>query len=218
MIKLAGKYANAISRNPVASAVAGGLGAAGLASLGNVVSGEAQEEGAGRLGLEALGAGAAGALMGSQIPGIRGKAVKAMRDLGNVSLGNPGATARRANMSDADVKTAETVRDFLNSAVREGVDPGTLRRDLKESLRRTQGVINTAGIPLGLTAAGAAGGMLGGGVANVGQLVGIPGLTQDQAMQMAAQQALDPEGYGSGNSPGARHKAPTMKAPTMQYV
>ena len=61
--------------------------------------------------------------------------------------------------------------------------------------------------------AGGIGGMLGGGLANVGQLVGIPGMEQGQMMQLAAQQALDPESYGSSNSLDARYKAPTM-----QYV
>jgi hypothetical protein len=48
-------------------------------------------------------------------------------------------------------------------------------------------------------------------LANVGQMVGIPGMEQGQMMQLAAQQALDPESYGSSNSPGARYKAPTMQ-------
>lgn len=211
MIKLAGKYANAISRNPVASAVAGGLGAAGLATLGNVVSGEAQEEGPGRLALEALGAGGLGAVMGSKIPGLRGKAIKAMRDLGATVMNNPGSVAHRATMSPQDIAVAENVRDFMRQAVREGADPEQMRQQFKTSLRNTQGLINAAGIPLGLTAAGAAGGMIGGGVASLGQLVGIPGLNQDEAMQMVAQQGVDPESYGSSNSPGARYKAPTMQ-------
>jgi hypothetical protein len=99
MMQLAGKYANLISRRPVASAVAGGLGAAGLATLGNIMSGESEQEGAPRLGLEALGAGALGAAVGAQIPGLRGKATKLYRDIGNVSLQNPGAVARKAQMS-----------------------------------------------------------------------------------------------------------------------
>lgn len=211
MFQLAGKYANQISRNPAASAVAGGLGAAGLATLGNVVSGEAAEEGPGRLGLEALGAGALGATFGSQIPGYRGKAIKAMRDLGTTVMSNKGTAAHRATMSKADVAAAEGARDYMRAAVQGGADPEETRQMFKNRLRTTQGLINTAGIPLGLTAAGAAGGMLGGGVASLGQLVGIPGLTQDQAMQLAAQQALDPESYGSSNSPGARYKAPTTQ-------
>ena len=53
--------------------------------------------------------------------------------------------------------------------------------------------------------AGGLGGLAGGGVANVGQMVGIPGLQQ--------QAPMDPESYGSSNSMGARYKQPTM-----QYV
>ena len=203
MIKLAGKYLNTISRNPIASAVAGGLGAAGLATLGNVVSGQAIEEGPGRLGLEAVGAGALGAAMGSQIPGLRGKAATAMRNIGAVSLENPGAVARRAKMSPGQIQSAEFSRDILNAAVRSGEDPAKLRSDLKTSARRGQTVINTAGIPLALTAAGGLGGMLAGGVANAGQLVGIPGLQQEMP--------VDPESYGSSNSAGARYKTPTMQ-------
>jgi hypothetical protein len=202
-MKLAGKYANVVSRNPVASAVAGGLGAAGLASLGNVVSGEAVEEGPARLGMEALGAGALGAALGTQIPGLRGRAATMMRNIGAVSLDNPGAVARRAQMSPSQIQSSEFTRDLLNNAVRMGEDPAKLRSDLKTSARRVQTGINTAGIPLALTAAGGLGGMLGGGVGNVGQLVGIPGLQQGMP--------VDPESYGSSNSPGARYKAPTMQ-------
>jgi hypothetical protein len=201
MIKLAGKYANTISRNPIASAVAGGLGAAGLATLGNLVSGEAQDEGAGRLGLEALGAGGAGALLGAQIPGLRGRAVKAMSDLGAVVMNNPGAAARKARMSASEIENAEYVRDMLRQLNAQGGDPDQIRDQFKTGLRRSQALINTAGIPIGLTAAGGFGGMIGGGLANAGQLVGIPGMNQDAAMQMAAQQAIDPESYGSSNMP-----------------
>lgn len=205
MVNLAGKYANLISKRPVASAVAGGLSAAGLATLGNIVSGQAQGEGSGRLGLEALGAAGLGAAVGSQIPGLRGRAATMMRNIGAVSLDNPGAVARRAQMSPSQIQSAELARDILNSAVRSGENPAKLRGDLKTSARRTQTGINTVGIPLALTAAGGLGGMIGGGVGNVGQLVGIPGLQQDMP--------VDPESYGSSNSAGARYKTPTM-----QYV
>lgn len=62
-----------------------------------------------------------------------------------------------------------------------------------------------AGIVAGALGAGGLGGLLGGGVANTGDLVGIPGLQQAAPM--------DPEAYGSSNSMGARYKTPTM-----QYV
>jgi hypothetical protein len=203
MLKLAGKYANVISRNPVASAVAGGLGAAGLASLGNVISGEAVEEGPARLGMEALGAGALGAALGTQIPGLRGRAATMMRNIGAVGLENAGAVARRAKMSPSELQSAEFTRDLLNDAVRLGEDPAKLRSDLKTSARRVQTGINTAGIPLALTAAGGLGGMLGGGVANVGQLFGIPGFQQNVI--------TDPEFAGSSNTPMARASTPTLR-------
>jgi len=211
MIKLAGKYANAISRNPVASAVAGGLGAAGLATLGNVISGEAQEEGPGRVALEALGAAGLGSVMGSRIPAMRGVAAKTLRDLRSVVNTSPAATAHRAKMSERDIASAEGLRNFMREAYKQGGDPEQLVNQFRGGLRAGQALINTAGIPLGLTAAGAAGGMIGGGVANLGQFVGIPGLNQDEAMQAVAQQALDPEAYGSSNSLGARYKAPTTQ-------
>lgn len=210
MIKLAGKYINQISRNPIASAVAGGLGAAGLATLGNVVSGEGQQEGPGRLGLEALGAGALGAAFGAQIPGLRGRAVNAWRNLDAVSSTRRGAAARKAKMTPEEIAHSEGVRNLLQRAIAAGANPAQLKNELQTGLRQSQTLINTAGIPIGLTVAGGLGGMIGGGVANVGHLVGIPGLTQDQAMQMAAQQAIDPEAYGSSNSEGAKQKATTM--------
>ena len=205
MLKLAGKYAKAIGRNPVASAVAGGLGAAGLATAGNLVTGQAQQEGPGRLGLEALGAGALGAALGSQIPNIRGQAAKLYRNIGNVSMQNPGAVARKAKMSPQEIQQAEFMRDLLNETVRSGVDPSQLRGEIKTSLGRTQGALNNIAIPAALLGAGAVGGMAGGGLANVGGMVGIPGLQ--------ANTSVDPEAYGSSNSPGARYKTPTM-----QYV
>jgi len=205
MINLAGKYANSLLKNPAASAVAGGLGAAGLATLGNVVGGEANQESAGRMGLEGLGAGALGAAVGSQIPGLRGRALTGMRNLGATVLNNPGAAAHRAKMSENDIRTSEFIRDMMRESANQGADPAQMRQQFKDTLRGGQALINTAGIPLGITAAGALGGMVGGGVANAGQMVGIPGLQQSAP--------IDPESYGSSNSMGARYKAPTM-----QYV
>ena len=207
-MKFAGKYANTISRNPVASAVAGGLGAAGLATLGNIVSGQAAEEDPGRLSIEALGAGALGATFGSQIPGLRGKAASYLRNIGALGLNNAGALARRSRMSPDEIQSAKFAVDMLNAAVQEGADPSVLGNDLKTNLRRGQTLINTAGIPLGLTAAGGLGGMVGGGVSNMAQAVGVPGFTD---------QRIDPESYGSSNSPGARYKQTTGTAGISNY-
>jgi hypothetical protein len=203
MLNLAGKYAKLISGNPGMSAVAGGLGAAGLATLGNVVTGQAQEEAPGRLGMEALGAGAAGALLGTQIPGLRNRATTAMRNLGAVVMENPGSQARKAKMSANEIKNSEAIRDMLRGAAAAGADPSKVRDQFKTGLRGSQALVNTAGIPIGLTMAGGLGGLVGGGIANAGDLVGIPGFQQGGP--------VDPESYGSSNSPGARYKAPTMQ-------
>jgi hypothetical protein len=68
MRQLAGRFLNAVSSSPLQSAVAGGLATAGLSVGGNLASEEGREKGAARIALEALGAGALGAGVGSQIP------------------------------------------------------------------------------------------------------------------------------------------------------
>ena len=140
MLKLAGKYANIVAKNPAASAVAGGLLTAGLATAGNIMSGQSQQEGPGRLAAEAVGAGALGALMGSQIPGLRGKASQLYRNIGNVILSNPGAVARKAAMSPQEIQQAEFMRDILNDSIKTGlVTPQKMRDDIKTSLKRKIG-------------------------------------------------------------------------------
>ena len=64
--------------NPMLSMLGAGAAAAGLATLGNVVTGQAQEKSPGRLIAEALGAGALGAGVGATLgPGYMSRLVKA---------------------------------------------------------------------------------------------------------------------------------------------
>ena len=205
-MKIAGRYMGDIAKkaamNPYTSAAGLGGLAAGGATLGNIVSGEAADEGAGRLALEALGAGALGAYVGSQIPAAKANVMQAKRRAAQ-SLRDSGA-GQNVTVDPTTGKAYKTVGVAENA--------GELRDAARQMMKGAD--IGLAGsTALATLGAGGLGGMLGGGVANVGQLVGIPGLTQDQAMQMAAQQAINPEGYGSSNSQGARYKAPTT-----QYV
>ena len=189
MINLAGRYANAISRNPVASAVAGGLGAAGLATLGNVVAGPEQleEKSPARIGLEALGAGALGAAIGSRIPAVRRSSTDLLRNINAVSTpGHPGAQARVAAMSPTEARTAQFMYDALRNQAAATGNPREAVESLKTGLRRGQALNNTIGIPVALSIAGGLGGAIGGGIANIGNAVGMP---------------IDPEGYGSSNYP-----------------
>lgn len=191
-MKIAGKFMRGIRNNPVKSAVAGGLAAAGAATLGNLVSGEAAQEGPGRLGLEALQAGLYGASAGSLLPGIKKHFTK-------------GAAASR--LLDKDRLASLYQQGILNEGNAQQVS------DMYKAMINASprvGQLASTGLLLG---AGGAGGMVGGGIANVGQLLGIPGLQQAEDMQAVAQQAINPEGYGSSNSQGARYKAPTT-----QYV
>jgi len=203
MFNLAGRYASKIGRDPLASAAAGGLGAAGLATLGNVAAEQTEEKGPGRLGLEAAGAGALGALLGANMPGIRSQASRLYRNIGNVNLENPGAVSRKAKMTPQEIQQAEFVSKFLNGTVRAGVDPSQARKDVKATLGRTQAAINTVGLPTYLLGAGAVGGLAGGGVSNIAGMFGIPGLEQNQQ--------VDPESYGSSNTQMARTSTPTLR-------
>ena len=139
-----------------------GVGAltAGASTLGNVVTGQAQDKGPGRVAMEALGAGVLGGALGRRIPKVSQAVTYEIAN--NPNLQDP----RAAN------------------AVKRGAELGI------------------GAMALG---AGGLGGLVGGGVSNVGELAGIPGLQQNMPM--------DPEAYGSSNSAGARYKAPTM-----QYV
>jgi hypothetical protein len=68
----------ALAMNPALSTLGAGAAAAGLATLGNVVTGQAQEKSPGRLIAEALGAGALGAGVGATLgPGYMNRLVKA---------------------------------------------------------------------------------------------------------------------------------------------
>lgn len=203
MLKLAGKYADIISRNPVASAVAGGLGAAGLATAGNILSGEATEEGPARVGLEAVGAGALGALMGSRVPYIRESASRHLRNIGAVSYKNAGARARREQMSAPTRAVAELNRDLLQTGVQLGMDPRELTNEVKSGLKRQQKIINATVIPAGIGLAGSLGGVLGGGASNVAQFLGVPGFDQNTIP--------DPELAASSNTPMARSYTPTLR-------
>lgn len=87
-MKLAGKFDPLLARgkaaltnaamNPLLSTLGAGAAAAGLATLGNVVTGQAQEKSPGRLIAEALGAGALGAGAGAALgPGYISRLAKA---------------------------------------------------------------------------------------------------------------------------------------------
>lgn len=152
---LAGKYA------PLIGALGGAAIGAGGSVLGNVVTGQADEKGPGRIALEALGAGGLAA-----IPGFAG-----------------GRMAKQ--------------QQVLNKS---GVTLGSLE---KAALMGGQAMA-----PISSVAYGGLGGLIGGGVANAAGMVGVPGMQSNY---------IDPESYGSSNSPGARYKQTTGTAGISNY-
>ena len=167
MIKLAGKYAKELLERPGALMATGGLGAAGLATLGNIGSGEARYESPARMGLEALGAGALGAAAARKIPGL-------------AKYYSPGATKQRFK----DVGETMYQTGVLNTP-----------KDVEDYARLAAMATKAApyaGAAVGtglMGAAGALGGQIGGGVANIGNMAGL---------------AIDPEAPGSSNTMNSR--------------
>lgn len=173
MRQLAGRYAKELLNRPGALMAAGGLGAAGLATIGNVASGQGQYESPTRMGLEALGAGALGALATRAAPAMvkrYGKEAAGERFLQNIT--KPKAKAAAEKLTPAQLKIAED----------EALTLGALYQDTAPY----RGGVYGAGLMLG---AGAAGGQLGGGVANIGNMAGL---------------AIDPEMPGSSNTMNSR--------------
>lgn len=199
MLNLAGKYAgevgkyarnqvNKISRKPLDSALAGAALAGGLATAGNVLFGEAEREGPGRLAAEAIGAGALGGLAGYGIAAGR-PFLRGMKRVIGHSLRDAGGGQRATGVG-----------------MEVGISPD--REELRQKARDAMTTLNrgyAAGSVVNLLGAGALGGMIGGGVSNVGQMVGIPGLNSDTI--------TDPELVGSSNTQMAR-----MSTPTLRYI
>ena len=152
---LAGKYA------PLIGALGGAAIGAGGSVLGNVVTGQADEKGPGRIALEALGAGGLAA-----IPGFAG--------------------GRIAKQQQELNKAGVTLGSLENAALMGG----------------------RAVVPISSVAYGGFGGLIGGGIANAAGMVGVPGMQSNY---------IDPESYGSSNSPGARYKQTTGTAGINNY-
>ncbi len=184
-MQLAGRYLQKANQkikpllnDPSQAAVAGGAAAAGLATLGNITSGEASQEGPGRLILEAGNAALLGGMAGAAIPSLRRLVSK--RTIAQ-------------NVRDQDMGVRAT-----GQGVELGAQFGTPAADkMREEAAAYMGAVPYAQGALGtglITAAGGLGGLSGGGSANLYQSMGVPGF----------QGAIDPEAPGSSNTMNSR--------------
>lgn len=176
MRQLAGRFLNDITSSPLQSAVAGGLTTAGLSVGGNLASEEGREKGAARIALEALGAGALGAGVGSQIPAIK----KATTPTAADEYLNMRFARGKANRA-AEPKKPLTAEQ-LSQAAR-----------LIDMAAKAAPYAGGAAVGTGLLAAGGLGGQIGGGVANLGNMAGLaidpesPGSSNTQGSRMSMQ-------------------------------
>lgn len=164
--------------DPSQAAVAGGAAAAGLATLGNITSGEASQEGPGRLLLEAGNAALVGGMAGAAIPSLRRLVSKRTiaQNLRNDDMGRRG--------------TGQGVELGAKFGTPEGTKMRETANTYMAAVPYAQGALG-AGL---ITAAGGLGGLSGGGSANMYQSMGIPGF----------QGAIDPEMPGSSNTMNSR--------------
>ena len=184
-MQLAGKYLQKANQklkpllnNPGKAAMAGGAAAAGLATLGNITSGEASQEGPGRLLLEAGNAALLGGMAGAAIPSLRRLVSKRTiaQNIRNEDMGKK-ATGQGVELgSQFGTPEATKMRRGANTYM--GAVP------------YAQGALG-AGL---ITAAGGLGGLSGGGLANLAEAIGAPGF----------QSAIDPEMPGSSNTMNSR--------------
>jgi len=171
--------------------------AAGLA-VGGALAAQGEDPGSAALGGIASALGARGALGAARMAGKYAPAI-AEKMQGAIA---PAGKAVRSAMEAAPeggqrAAALGGMRNVLAGAYRSAgnVSPGLVQKTAAAAAVPTAAAV--AG--LGGVAAGAIPGAL-----------GVPGFTQEQAMQMQ-QNVVDPEEYGSSNSTGARYKAPTLQ-------
>ena len=179
---IAGKYAQ-LMQAPVSAMAVGGLGAAGASLVGNQGEGKS----VGRQALEALGAGALGAGVGAILPSVYAK-TRAASKLAAEDARN--MAANRAVPLDRGARTKAEARVGGAAGLRDG---GATDQEVIDALRYSvlvpQTLTNTGAAVGGLGLATGLGGMVGGGVANIGNMAGL---------------AIDPEAPGSSNTRNSR--------------
>lgn len=198
-MKIAGKYGKLVDKamsDRAAMMAAGGGGALGLAALGNVGSGEAAEESGGRQALEGIGAAALGIGAGAMLPGLRARSARmvgdAARNFGDAAQGvqSPMGARQRA--------AAEMRAGAYQGMQDAGMTPEQAMGAIKNEMRASQVASNVLGTAALVGGAGAIGGQLGGGVANVGNMLGL---------------SIDPEAPGSSNTQNSRLSMQTQQLP-----
>jgi hypothetical protein len=198
-MKVAGKYGPLLDKamsDRAAMMAAGGGGALGLAALGNVGSGEAAEESGGRQALEGIGAAALGIGAGAMLPGLRARSARMVGDAAH-NFGDA-AQGVQSPMGARQRAAAEMRAGAYQGMQDAGMTPEQAMGAIKNEMRAGQVASNVLGTAALVGGAGAIGGQLGGGVANVGNMLGL---------------SIDPEAPGSSNTQNSRLSMQTQQLP-----
>lgn len=177
---LAGKYAK-LMQSPATAMAIGGLGAAGA----SLASNQGEDKSPGRQVLEALGAGALGAGVGRILPMVSRIAAE-------------NAANQRGRFAQGLQTEGSKVRGAAKQAYDRGVSPEEVASTVNATIGANQAATNTAAVLGGLGLATGLGGMVGGGVTNIGNMAGL---------------AIDPESPGSSNTQGSRMSMQTQQLP-----
>jgi len=177
---IAGKYAK-LMQSPATAMTIGGLGAAGVSLASNQGEGKSY----GRQALEALGAGALGAGVGRLLPTVSRIAAE-------------NAAGQRTRFAEGLQTEGSKVRRAAKQFYDRGVSPEEVASAVNATIGANQAATNTSAVLGGLGLATGLGGMVGGGVANIGNMAGL---------------AIDPESPGSSNTPGSRMSMQTQQLP-----
>ena len=170
---------------------------AGLA-VGGALAAQGEDPGSAALGGIAGALGARGALGAARMAGKYAPQIaqavqeRAIRPAG-IAIADYAAGARPGGIR----------QQVGNQAVNKLLEAGVAFERPNYGLKTA---VAAAGVPTATALAGL-GGIAAGAIPGA---LGVPGFTQEQAMQMQ-QNVVDPEEYGSSNSAGARYKAPTLQ-------
>jgi hypothetical protein len=136
---------------PLANTLGGAALGAGLSVAGNAMNGELEDKGLGRIALEALGAGALGATAGGVIGGMN-------RNAGVANY-----------MSNHEISAATPPGKRIQGFLEDKSNVGMYLNGIGDTIGQSAAMLG------GATALGGLGGLVGGGLSDLTQSVGVPG-------------------------------------------
>lgn len=168
---------------PMANMAGAGALGAGLSVLGNVVSGEIDDKGLGRVALEALGAGALGATAGGVLGGMN-------RDAGVANF-----------MANQGISKTTPAGRKIQGYLQNQSNLGMYLNGIGDTVGQSAAMLGTA------TALGGLGGLVGGGLSDLVSTTGVSGFgSSNTASAKAGMQSTASTAYPADPTGGMSHE------------